>query len=120
MVKVLKCVLVSAMFILPLAYTHSAFSRNWSLSYQEATWMCSTGDLQACDVMYRFELARSAVSHGSPAEQDTVSESVRIGGASAPLHPVQSTNEGRSHNSTLPHRRISRAGLLWHRRKVVH
>ena len=120
MVKALKSALVSAMFILPLAYTRDAFSRNWSLSYQEATWMCSTGDLQACDVMYRFELARSAVSHGSPADQDTVSESVHIGGASAPLHPVQSTNEGRSHNSTLPHRRISRAGLLWHRRKVVH
>jgi hypothetical protein len=112
MVQNLKCVLVSAMFVLPFAYTHSAFSRNWSLSYQEATWMCSTGDLQACDVMYRFELARSAVSHGSPADQDhAVSESLLIGSASAPLQPVQITHEGRS-----PHRRISRAGLLWHRR----
>jgi hypothetical protein len=24
---------------------------------QEAVWMCGTGDLEACNVMYRFELA---------------------------------------------------------------
>ena len=57
----LKVAIVSAIFLLPLAYPHSALSRIWSLTYQEAVWMCSTGDLQACDVMYRFEIARSAV-----------------------------------------------------------
>jgi hypothetical protein len=25
--------------------------------------MCGTGNLQACDVMYRYEMARSAVPH---------------------------------------------------------
>ena len=27
--------------------------------------MCSTGGLQACEVMYRYEMARSAVAGGS-------------------------------------------------------
>jgi hypothetical protein len=61
MVKGLKFAVVSAIFLLPFAYPPSALSRIWSLNYQEAVWMCSTGDNQACDVMYRFELARSAV-----------------------------------------------------------
>jgi hypothetical protein len=92
MVKGSKWALVSAIFLMPFAYPHSsAFSRNWSLSYEEAVWMCSTGDHQACDVMYRFELARSAVSHGSPADQDpAASESLLVGGASAPLQPCKS------------------------------
>src|SRR4051812_35780541 len=102
MVKSLKFAVVSAIFLLPFAYPHSALSRIWSLSYQEAVWMCSTGDLQACEVMCRFELARSAVSHGSPADQDhAVSESLLVGGVSAPLQqPVQITHKGRSHDST--------------------
>jgi hypothetical protein len=117
MVKGSKWALVSAILLLPFAYPHSCFSRNWSLSYQEAVWMCSTGDHQACDVMYRFELARSTVSHGSPADQDSaVSESLLVGGASAPLQPVQIIHEARSHNSTQARRRPSRAGLFWHRR----
>ena len=61
--------LASAIFLLPIAYPHSALSRNWSLSYQEAVWMCSTGDHQACDVTYRYETSRSAVPAGSPADQ---------------------------------------------------
>ena len=65
----LKFALVSAIFLLPFAYPHSALSRNWSLTYQEAVGMCSTGDLQACDVMYRFELARSAVPSDSLADK---------------------------------------------------
>ena len=28
-------------------------------------WLCSTGDHQACDVMYRYETARSAVPHAA-------------------------------------------------------
>jgi hypothetical protein len=68
MVK-LKYVVASAIFLLPFACPHSALSRNWSLSYQEAVWMCSTGDHQACDVMYRYELAHSAAPGGSSADQ---------------------------------------------------
>jgi hypothetical protein len=65
MVTPLKLAIVSAIFLLPFACPHSALSRNWSLSYQEAVWMCSTGDHQACDVMYRYETARSAVPHAA-------------------------------------------------------
>ena len=43
MVTGLKFAVVSAIFLLPFAYPHSALSRIWSLSYQEAVWMCSTG-----------------------------------------------------------------------------
>ena len=65
MVTGLKFAVVSAIFLLPFAYPDSALSRNWSLSYQEAVWMCGTGNLQACDVMYRYEMARSAVPHAA-------------------------------------------------------
>jgi hypothetical protein len=65
MVTGLKFAVVSAVFLLSFAYSHSALSRIWSLSYQEAVWMCSTGDHQACDVMYRYEMARSAVPHAA-------------------------------------------------------
>jgi len=61
-----KFAVASAIFL--FVYPHSALSRNWSLTYQEAVWMCSTGDLQACDQMYRFELARSTVPNRSPAD----------------------------------------------------
>jgi len=39
------------------------------VTYQEAVGMCSTGDHQACDVTYRYEMSRSAVPAGSPADQ---------------------------------------------------
>ena len=65
----LKFALVSAIFLLPFAYPHSALSRNWSLSYQEAAWMCGTGNLQACEVMYAYdEMARPGVAGGSPTD----------------------------------------------------
>ena len=66
MVKGLKFAVVSAIFLLPFAYPHSALSRNHSLSYQEAVWMCSTGNLQACDVMYAYEEAASGVRRADP------------------------------------------------------
>ena len=69
MVTGLKFAVVLAIFLLPFAYPHSALSRSWSHGYQEAVWMCSTGDHQACDVMYRYEMSRSAVPTGSPADQ---------------------------------------------------
>ena len=65
MVKGLKFAVVSAIFLLPFAYPHSALSRIWSLGYQEAVWMCGTGDLQACEVMYAYEMARSGMSGNS-------------------------------------------------------
>jgi len=65
MVTGLKFAVVSAIFLLPFAYPHSALSRIWSLSYQEAVWMCGTGDLQACEVMYAYEMARSGMSGNS-------------------------------------------------------
>ena len=71
----LKSAVVSAIFLMPFAYPHSALSRNWkALSYQEAAWTCGTGNLQACEVMYAYEMARSGmsgnsqVSGGSPAD----------------------------------------------------
>ena len=66
MQKVLKFAVVSAIFLMPFAYPHSALSWNWkALSYQEAAWMCGTGNLQACEVMYAFEMARSGAAGGS-------------------------------------------------------
>ena len=65
MVLGLKVAIASAILLLPIAYPHSALSRNWSLSYQEAVWMCSTGDHQACDVTYRYEMSRPAVPAGT-------------------------------------------------------
>src|SRR6266566_8775561 len=69
MVKLVKFAVVSAIFLLSFAYSHSALSRNHSLTYQEAVWMCGTGNLQACEVMYAHEMARSGVPGGSPADQ---------------------------------------------------
>ena len=66
MVTGLKFAVVSAIFLLPFAYPHSAFSWNWNaLSYQEAVWMCGTGNLQACEAMYAYEMARFGMSGNS-------------------------------------------------------
>src|SRR6478735_5221159 len=55
----------SAIFLFSFAYPHTALSWNWNaLSYQEAAWMCGTGNLQACEVMYAFEMARSGAAAG--------------------------------------------------------
>jgi hypothetical protein len=54
MLRCLKFAAVSALFLLPC--THSAFA--WApLNYQEAVWMCSEGNLQACDAVYAYEQA---------------------------------------------------------------
>ena len=68
MVKALRFAAISAIFLFPFVCPHSALARTY-LSYQEAVWMCSTGDHQACDVTYRYETSRSAVPAGSPADQ---------------------------------------------------
>ena len=66
MQKGLKSAVVSAIFLIPFAYPRSALSWNWNaLSYQEAAWMCGTGSLQACEVMYAYEMARSGAAGGS-------------------------------------------------------
>jgi hypothetical protein len=55
----------SAIFLFSFAYPHTALSWNWNaLSYQEAAWMCGTGNLQACEVMYAYEMARSGAAGG--------------------------------------------------------
>ena len=67
--KGLKFAVVSAIFL--FTYPHSALSENWNsvaLPYQEAVWMCGIGDLPACEVMYRYEMARSGLAGGRPAD----------------------------------------------------
>ena len=61
---------IVAVLLLPFAYPYGALSWNlYALSYQEAVWMCGTGNLQACDVMYAYdEMARTGVVGGSPAD----------------------------------------------------
>jgi hypothetical protein len=67
MLKGLKFAVVSAIFLVPFAYPHSALALS-ALGYQEAVWLCSSGDLQACDVMYAYDMARSGAPAGSPAD----------------------------------------------------
>jgi hypothetical protein len=58
MVKGLVFAVVSAIFLFLFAHSHSALA--WTaLSYQEAVWLCSAGNLQACDVMYAYQEAPS-------------------------------------------------------------
>jgi hypothetical protein len=60
MMKGLKFAVVSAIFLSPFAFPHGALA--WiALSYEEAAWYCSTGNLQACDVMQAYEEAASGV-----------------------------------------------------------
>ena len=66
--KGLKFAVVSAIFL--CAYPHSALSKNWNsvaLPYEEAVWKCSVGDLPACEVMYRYDMARSGVARSGVA-----------------------------------------------------
>jgi hypothetical protein len=72
--KGLKFAFVAATLLFSFACPHSAIS--WTfMSYEEATYMCSIGNLQACDVMYLYEMDRlrvpgegSADSSASPHE----------------------------------------------------
>jgi hypothetical protein len=54
MVNGLKFAVASAIFLLPFAYPHSALARTF-LNYQEAVWMCGTGNIEACDAMHAYE-----------------------------------------------------------------
>jgi hypothetical protein len=67
MLKSLKFAAVSAILLGPFALSHSALA--WTaLSYEEAAWHCSTGNLQACDVMHAYEEAASGSTGISPAD----------------------------------------------------
>jgi hypothetical protein len=63
MVKGLRFAVVAAIFACPFAYPHSALARTF-LSYQEAVWMCGTGDLEACDAMHAYESAPPGAKRG--------------------------------------------------------
>ena len=69
--KGLKLAVVSAVFLFPFAYPHSAHSRTF-LSYQEAVWMCGAGDPQACDAVYLYEAAPAKVRRGPISTQDFI------------------------------------------------
>jgi hypothetical protein len=56
MVKGFKFAVVAAIFLCPFASPHSASARTF-LSYQEAVWLCGTGDLEACDAAHAYEAA---------------------------------------------------------------
>ena len=89
--KGLKFAVVSAIFL--FAYPHSALSENWNsvaLPYEEAVWKCSVGDLPACEVMYRYDMARSGVARSG----------VVLGGGGRPADP------------TMPQDRTMPAGRL--------
>jgi hypothetical protein len=63
MVKGLKFAAVSAIFLFPFVYPHSAVARTY-LSYQEAVWLCGAGDLEACDAMNAYEAAPPGIRRG--------------------------------------------------------
>ena len=63
MMKGLKFAVVAAILLGPFAYAHSASARTF-LSYQEAVWMCGTGDLEACDAMHAYETAPPGARRG--------------------------------------------------------
>jgi hypothetical protein len=71
MVKGLKFAVASAIFLFAFTYPHSASSRTF-LSYQEAVWMCGTGDPQACDAVYLYEAAPAKVRRGPISSQDFI------------------------------------------------
>ena len=71
MVKGLRFAAVSAIFLLPFVYPHSASARTY-LSYHEAVWLCGAGDLEACDAMSAYETAPAGVKRGFMSTQDLI------------------------------------------------
>ena len=78
MVKGLKLAAVSAIFLFPLAYPHSALARTY-LNYQEAVWLCNICNPQACAVVIAY-MAAMAGSGGSPADRWVSPGELRQGG----------------------------------------
>jgi hypothetical protein len=66
MVKGLKFAAVSTILLLPFTYSESALAWN-ALSYQQAVWLCSMGDVRGCAVMRAYQDA--AAPGGSPADR---------------------------------------------------
>jgi hypothetical protein len=63
MVRRFAVATLAAIFLSPFACPHGALA--WTpLNYDEAAWMCSVGNLQACDFMYAYEMNRSRVPGG--------------------------------------------------------
>ncbi len=88
MVQGLKFAAVSAIFLFPFVGAHSAHARPY-LSYQEAVWMCGAGNLQACEAMYAYEMARSGASGGtSTVPQDHTTSASRRNGDSGTAAPT--------------------------------
>ena len=71
MVKGLRFAAVSAIFLFPFVFPHSAPARTY-LSYHEAVWMCGTGDLEACDAMNAYETAPPELRRGAMSTQDFI------------------------------------------------
>ena len=69
MVKGLRFAVVAAILLGPFAYVHSASARTF-LSYQEAIWMCGTGDLEACDAVYAYEAGPRGARSGPMSSND--------------------------------------------------
>ena len=69
MVKGLKFAVVAAILLGPFAYALSASARTF-LSYQEAVWMCGTGNLEACDAMHAYEAAPPGAKSGPMSSHD--------------------------------------------------
>ena len=81
----LKFAVVSAIFL--FAYPHSALSENWNsvaLPYEEAVWKCSVGDLPACEVMYRYDVARSGVARSGVADGRPADPTMLLQGRTMP------------------------------------
>ena len=92
MLKGLKFAAVSAILLGPFAFPHSALS--WTaLSYEEAAWHCSTGNLQACDVMRAYEEAASEVQGVSPADGWVSPQELQRGGLRGIRRGPLSTND---------------------------
>ena len=88
--KGLKFAVVSAIFL--FAYPHSALSENWNsvaLPYEEAVWKCSVGDLPACEVMYRYDMARSGVARSGVARSGVARSGVAGGRPADPTMLLQ-------------------------------
>jgi hypothetical protein len=58
MMKVFRFAVVAAIVLPPLVSPASARALP-AMKYEEAAWLCSTGDLQACEVMYVYDMART-------------------------------------------------------------
>jgi hypothetical protein len=63
MVRSLRMAIMAAIFLSPFACPRGAMA--WApLNYEEAAWMCSIGNLQACEFMYAYEMNRYRVPGG--------------------------------------------------------